>query len=528
MLRIHGNKIRQNKLSRMSWSGAVGVASCCALTLVFGFILFPILPQEIYAIESEMEPGITALADNSVGISVPTSIDFADVMPTVEGATTTATANVNVTTSNSASYKLYLYAADGNNSLRPKSSANISSINAIAGDVGLTLSSLEPNTWGYNLGTSAPTDATTYSAVPTNNSTPIQTKDTSDTNSANDTYTLSFGAKVDTTIASGAYSNMLTFAVVAEPAMVTVAFNGNGSTSGSLSSIRVPAGGSQVLPSNTFARTGYDFTGWNTASNGSGTSYSNGATLTTTTAQAGETITLYAQWDYGENAMQSFTLAECRAYDRGNSVSLIDARNGKSYDVSFINRFERIHVGNGQFMERPTDDGICMMVENLSLEGGRTLTPSDSNVSSNWYFPDYSYEVLGSSYTEPRLTIGDSASYSMSSFYNICAASAGSVCDDTASVTATQDICPAGWHLSSLSDWRWILDGPREEAGQDVLYWMRLEGRGEHSNIPSWMTDSVSSDSENFSPAPVYLITEDGNVMVGNRESMLYVRCVLD
>ena len=163
----------------------------------------------------------TYSATPTVGISLPTSIDFADVLPTPSGATTTATADLTITTSDSAGYSLYLYSSDGDNSLRPKISANTSKINATAGDVGLTLSSLKPNTWGYNLGTEAPTDSTTYSAVPTDNSTPIQTKDTSDTNSANDTYTLSFGAKVDSTIASGAYSNALTVAVVAEPKAIT-------------------------------------------------------------------------------------------------------------------------------------------------------------------------------------------------------------------------------------------------------------------------------------------------------------------
>ena len=160
----------------------------------------------------------------TVGISLPTSIDFDDVLPTPSGATTTATADLTITTSDSAGYSLYLYSSDGDNSLKPKISslANISQINATAGDVGLTLSSLKPNTWGYNLGTEAPTDSTTYSTVPTDNSTPIQTKDTSDTNSANDTYTLSFGAKVDTMTASGAYSNTLTIAVVAEPKKIPI------------------------------------------------------------------------------------------------------------------------------------------------------------------------------------------------------------------------------------------------------------------------------------------------------------------
>ena len=183
-------------------------------------MLFAPAASQLEASATDDNSGIsTYAATPSVGISLPTSIDFADVLPTPSGATTTATADLTITTTDSAGYSLYLYSSDGDNSLRPKISslANISTINATAGDVDLTLSSLKPNTWGYNLGTEAPNDTTTYSAVPTNNSTPIQTKDTSDTNSANDTYTLSFGAKVDSTIASGAYSNALTVAVVAEP-----------------------------------------------------------------------------------------------------------------------------------------------------------------------------------------------------------------------------------------------------------------------------------------------------------------------
>ena len=200
--------------------GYLLVTSGAVFVLLVGLMLFAPSISQPEASAVEDNSGISAYAVTpTVGISLPTSIDFADVLPTPSGATTTATANLTVTTTDSAGYSLYLYSSDGDNSLRPKISslANISKINATAGDVGLTLSSLKPNTWGYNLGTEAPTDSTTYSAVPTDNSTPIQTKDTSDTNSANDTYTLSFGAKVDSTIASGAYSNALTVAVTAEP-----------------------------------------------------------------------------------------------------------------------------------------------------------------------------------------------------------------------------------------------------------------------------------------------------------------------
>lgn len=214
MLRIHGNKFKH--LAGLSYAGLAG--SSAAFLLILAAMLFAPAASQPEASAVEDNSGIsTYAATPTVGISLPTSIDFDDVLPTPSGTTTTATADLTITTTDSAGYSLYLYSSDGDNSLRPKISANISKINATAGDVGLTLSSLEPNTWGYNLGTSTPNDNTTYTAVPTNNSTPIQTKDTSDTNSANDTYTLSFGAKVDSTIASGAYSNALTVAVVAEP-----------------------------------------------------------------------------------------------------------------------------------------------------------------------------------------------------------------------------------------------------------------------------------------------------------------------
>ena len=216
MLRIHGNKFKH--LAGLSYAGLAG--SSAAFLLIMAAMLFAPAASQPEALATDDNSGIsTYAATPTVGISLPTSIDFADVLPTPSGATTTATADLTVTTSDSAGYSLYLYSSDGDNSLKPKISslANISTINATAGDVGLTLSSLKPNTWGYNLGTTTPDDTTTYSAVPTNNSTPIKTKDTSDTNSANDTYTLSFGAKVDSTIASGAYSNALTVAVTAEP-----------------------------------------------------------------------------------------------------------------------------------------------------------------------------------------------------------------------------------------------------------------------------------------------------------------------
>jgi uncharacterized repeat protein (TIGR02543 family) len=68
-----------------------------------------------------------------------------------------------------------------------------------------------------------------------------------------------------------------------------VTFNGNSSTSGSMAT--QSAGTATALNANTFVRTNYTFTGWNTAANGTGYAYSDSAVYAFTTD-----TTLYAQW----------------------------------------------------------------------------------------------------------------------------------------------------------------------------------------------------------------------------------------
>lgn len=71
-------------------------------------------------------------------------------------------------------------------------------------------------------------------------------------------------------------------------ATYTISFDANGG----VGSMPPQAGRlSAALPSSTLTRTGYTFVGWNTAANGTGTAYANGATFPFTA-----TTTLYAQW----------------------------------------------------------------------------------------------------------------------------------------------------------------------------------------------------------------------------------------
>ncbi len=88
---------------------------------------------------------------------------------------------------------------------------------------------------------------------------------------------------------SDALTITTTSIAVTTPLAYVVTFNGNGSTGGSTAAetANVPT----VLTANGFRRTGYAFSGWNTAANGTGTAYADGASYSFSAAG-----TLYAQW----------------------------------------------------------------------------------------------------------------------------------------------------------------------------------------------------------------------------------------
>ena len=76
----------------------------------------------------------------------------------------------------------------------------------------------------------------------------------------------------------------------------TVKFNGNGSTSGSMSNQTFTYGTAQKLTSNAFKKTGFTFSKWTRNADGTGASYTNGQSVSNLTSSNGATINLYAQW----------------------------------------------------------------------------------------------------------------------------------------------------------------------------------------------------------------------------------------
>ncbi len=94
-------------------------------------------------------------------------------------------------------------------------------------------------------------------------------------------------------------ANVTLFAQWVANASFAVTFNGNGSTSGSTAPETNHA--PSALSANGFSRTGYAFAGWNTAGDGSGTTYADGATYAFTAD-----ITLFAQWSINDTFAVTF------------------------------------------------------------------------------------------------------------------------------------------------------------------------------------------------------------------------------
>ena len=181
-------------------------------------MIFPTLPQTAQAEQATSKVKLTV--NPVISISLQNALTV-DVLPTEDGTFSSNTAALSISTNNETGYSLYMATSNGENTLtsqNPGTSDVISAVNG--GDNGVTSANFTNNTWGYNLSQETVSDATAYKAVPTaNGDTAIIT--TSSPTEA-DTYNLTFGTKVDTSLPSGTYSNDVVMSVVTNPAFVPV------------------------------------------------------------------------------------------------------------------------------------------------------------------------------------------------------------------------------------------------------------------------------------------------------------------
>ena len=113
-----------------------------------------------------------------------------------------------------------------------------------------------------------------------------------------------------------------------EPAELTVTFDANGNAEypveGTMEAQTVLEKTDTALNANTFTRKGYNFLNWNTAADGTGDSYADGATVNLT-----ESTTLYAQWEDNHSLTKVINQKDATCTEDGYTGDTVCAICGK-------------------------------------------------------------------------------------------------------------------------------------------------------------------------------------------------------
>jgi len=184
------------------------------------------------------------------------------------------------------------------------------------------------------------------------------------------------------------------------PLTYSITYNANGGN-GTMQSGIVTHGGNYTIEANTFTRSNYFFTGWNTQANGGGTPYAPSATITNVQANTA----LYAQWVYiggsnnnnndysnNNNNNNNNNNYDNNNYSNNNSNnnSSNDYNNNSSSGYTYTNA--SIPLANTSF-DKSSSDGI-----NVTLLSG-SYNPLRVKNGKYVLVKDKDYTVSGNKYT---------------------------------------------------------------------------------------------------------------------------------
>lgn len=274
----------------------------------------------------------------------------------------------------------------------------------------------------------------------------------------------------------------------------TVTYDGNGSDGGTdvTDSDSPYASGSNVtVKSNTWTKTGYTFSGWNTEDGGSGTGYDAGDTFSISA-----NTTLYAQWTANNYAI---TLDKTDGSSNGSATA--------TYDSGTLSSITK-PTYSGYQVEGYYDDGSY--THKVASANGTLLTSVTgyTNASGNWIRTSATtlytkWEVASSDRFHFVATTSNSGSYAKSNTYSITTSDAASVLTGgTMSIYASKDdsYSNKGIHLNSDNDYLQITLSSGTFAVGDVITVdatneLCFTNNGTHSatNITSSKTYTITS-----------------------------------
>jgi hypothetical protein len=276
-----------------------------------------------------------------------------------------------------------------------------------------------------------------YHAVPNEFTKVVSFANSTMTNASGSKFKVTFAAYATSAQAADTYVGKVRYTLIhpansAETPCVgtyTINYDSNGGT-GNMDSQTVCADRAIGLLPNGFTPPApvaeNQFAVWNTEADGSGYTYLAGQSVSNL-ASVGGSVTLYAQW--APKYIQDMTASMCQIVASENPFTVYDRRDGNDYTIRYI-------------------QDACWMTQNLRITGTVNRQYSNFSTYENVNVCEQDFTTgNGNDYEYTKCHDSDNTANGV--WYNYVAASAKTIIGTSNNALATEDICPANWHLPS-------------------------------------------------------------------------------
>ncbi len=232
--------------------------------------------------------------------------------------------------------------------------------------------------------------------------------------------------------------------------------------------------------------------------------------------------------DSGINNLQEMTSSVCNnsSVPINSTITLTDSRDSKSYSVAKLK------------------DNKCWITQNLGLElnTSKTLTPNDTNITSNWtpanstLVSTINTSVNGfadtNQYTVVSVTDHSHTDYGV--YYSWLAATAGAGTSAVTSGSVSTSVCPKGWRMPTPTEFNTAINGVSGSALGNTPYNFLNSGRAGscddgdywYSGTPSFWTNTLSNAYNINAISFVIQRADEGRCSYGNRQFGYSIRCI--